>query len=210
MVAIFGWIMPEPFAMPRIVMSWPAILICAEAALERVSVVGMAWAKAWAEASVAARAASRLGSLLMILSAGSGTPMMPVDDGNTSFGRNPKARAASLHTSSHAVFPAGPVAQLALPELMRMARMRPLELLRLARPTSTGAATTRFLVKTAAAVAPSQASASVRSGRPLALMPAMAVANVKPRGTRISSDAQRTGRNVWVMLRGSRADGRRS
>src|SRR5882762_11998348 len=102
--------------------------------------------------------------------------MMPVEEGNTSFARNPKARAASLHTSSQAVFAAGPVAQLALPELMRTARMRPLVLLRLARPTSTGAATTRFLVKTAAAVAPSQTSASVTSGRPLALIPAIVVA----------------------------------
>ena len=68
--------------------------------------------------------------------------------------------------------PAGPVAQLAFPEFTITARTRPRLAARDARSTSKGAATTRFLVNTAAAVVPREASISARSRRPLALTPA--------------------------------------
>src|SRR5450432_748239 len=210
MVAIFGWIMPEPLATPRRVTGLPATVNWAEAVLGRVSVVGVALAKAWAEASEELRFTARSESLAMIFSVGRGTPMMPVEEGKTSLSRNWNMQAVSLQTRSQAVFPAGPVAQLALPELMRTTRILPLDPLRWARPTSTGAAATRFLVKTAAAVAPSPATARAKSGRPLCLIPAIAVANVKPNGTRISPGARQTGRRGWFMLRWSQAGDRRS
>src|ERR1039457_1098130 len=96
--------------------------------------------------------------------------------------------------------PARPVAQLAFPEFTRTARMRPPVENNAARPTATGAATTRFLVNKAAAVAlPETAelrsawtgegarphtSTSARSGRPLTLMAAATAEKEKPRGKR--------------------------
>src|SRR5208337_107178 len=85
--------------------------------------------------------------------------------------------------------PARPVAQLALPEFTTTALTRPPLACNAARPTSTGAATTRFFVNNAAANAAEHRSVSARarSGRPLALMPAATAENEKPFGKRIFS-----------------------
>jgi hypothetical protein len=108
--------------------------------------------------------------------------------------------------------PARPVAQLAFPELTRSARTRPPVLSNDLRPTSMGAATTRFFVNNATAAqqalaelcsagqvrapAPTRfaregafprTSTNARSGRPLALMPAATAEKEKPRGRRIFS-----------------------
>src|SRR5208283_1486973 len=83
--------------------------------------------------------------------------------------------------------PARPVAQLAFPEFTTMARTRPLVASNDARPTSTGAATTRFFVNNAAEFAPLAASASARSGRPLTLIPAATAEKENPLGKRIFS-----------------------
>src|SRR5712692_7629098 len=64
--------------------------------------------------------------------------------------------------------PARPVAQLALPEFTTTARTRPPVESNPARPTSTGAATTRFFVNNAAALAP-PAAAELRSAWTLRL-----------------------------------------
>src|ERR1700674_431630 len=104
--------------------------------------------------------------------------------------------------------PARPVAQLALPEFTTTARTRPPVESNEARPTSTGAATTRFVVNNAAAVAPPAAaelrlawtgegarphtSTSARSGRPLTLMPAATAEKENPRGKRIFSGERRS------------------
>jgi hypothetical protein len=58
-------------------------------------------------------------------SAGSGTPMIPVDDGNTSSARQPKMRAAAEQVSRAARTPGSPAAQLALPALIATTRIRP-------------------------------------------------------------------------------------
>ncbi len=97
----------------------------------------------------------------------------------------PSNRASSRQTRWQALIPACPVAQLALPEFTITARTRPRLAANDARPTSRGAATTRFLVNMAAAVVPGQASTSARSGRPLALMPAQAAEKLKPAGRQI-------------------------
>src|ERR1039458_3574584 len=88
--------------------------------------------------------------------------------------------------------PARPVAQLALPEFTTTARTRPPVETSAARPTSTGAATTRFLVNNAAAVAPPAAATRARSGRPLTLMPAATAEKENPRGKRIFSGERRS------------------
>src|SRR5208337_2218594 len=88
--------------------------------------------------------------------------------------------------------PARPVAQLAFPEFTTMARTRPLVASNDARPTSTGAATTRFFVNNAAALAPLAASTSARSGRPLTLIPAATAEKQNPWGKRIFSGERRS------------------
>ena len=80
-VAISGWIMPEPLAMPARVNCLPPIIPCASAALGRVSVVMMARAASpnpsgWSPAT-------NWGRAWMIRSPGRGAPMTPVDDGST-------------------------------------------------------------------------------------------------------------------------------
>jgi hypothetical protein len=74
------------------------------------------------------------------------------------------------------------VAQFALPEFTITARMRPRLSANEARPTTSGAATTRFFVNMAAAVVPWQAWTRARSERPLALMPAQEAEKLKPAG----------------------------
>src|SRR6267143_6750766 len=112
--------------------------------------------------------------------------------------------------------PAPPVAQLALPEFTTTARTRPPVASNAARPTSTGAATTRFFVNNAAAVAPPataklrlawtlrlrsgraregprpHTSTRARSGRRLTLMPAATAEKENPRGKRIFSGERRS------------------
>src|SRR5208282_439627 len=100
--------------------------------------------------------------------------------------------------------PARPVAQLALPEFTTTALTRPPVASNDARPTSTGAATTRFFVNNAAALAAAElrpawtgegarphTSTSARSGRPLTLIPAATAEKENPRGKRIFSGERR-------------------
>src|SRR5689334_22684670 len=155
---------------------------CALASFGLVSVVMMARAKRSAAVLVVSRPPASSTRVEMILSTGNGTPMMPVDEGNTVLGTTPRNRPSSWQIRWHALNPALPVAQLALPEFTITARTWPRLAAKDARPTSRGAATTRFLVKTAAAVVPAQASTSARSGRPLALIPAQAAEKLKPAG----------------------------
>ena len=97
------------------------------------------------------------------------------------------------------------------------ARTRPRLAARDARSTSKGAATTRFLVKTAAAVVPRQASISARSRRPLALTPAATAEKAKPFGRSVEFKAAarrfippaspgslqvQAGSRIWVTRRG--------
>src|ERR1700690_25519 len=125
----------------------------------------------------------------VILAAGYGAPMMRVDGANTSAGWPPSRRAVAVQVWRQARRPGCPVAQLALPEFTRTARTRPLLFASAARPTSTGAATMRFLVNRAAAVARGSARISARSGLPLALIPAVTAENLKPFGRKIGPDA---------------------
>lgn len=177
--------MPAPLATPKtFTVDFPDEKL-ALANLGRVSVVMMARAKFVIPRFVAFRAAVSSGSLETIFSTGSTTPIIPVEDGKISPARSFRSVASPAQTSRQALIPALPVAQLALPEFTMTARMRPRVAASAARPTSRGAATTRFLVNTAAAVVPAQASTSAKSGRPLALIPALADEKLKPAGRHI-------------------------
>ena len=124
----------------------------------------------------------------VILADGRGTPIIPVDEGNTSQGLTLNRRAASAQTILQAPIPSEPVAQFALPEFTITARTRPRLLVSEARPTSTGAATTRFFVNSAAAVVRRSATISARSGFPLALIAAAIAENLNPWGRKIGPD----------------------
>src|SRR5271163_4768440 len=122
----------------------------------------------------------------MSLAPGSGTPMIPVEEGKISCWVQPKVAAALAQTSRQVVIPASPVAQLALPALTATTLTRPCDCRRFSRPTMMGAATTRLLVNMAAAVAPWSATAIAKSGLPLGLRPALTAANWNPDGRRKS------------------------
>src|SRR5581483_9880469 len=128
------------------------------------------------------RCATRASISGTILSVESGTPIIPVDEGNTWFDFTLRARATARQICSQSARPEGPVAQLALPELTITARTRPRLERKDARPTCTGAAATRFVVKTAAAVVFGEHSTKPRSRPPLALMPTAREENANPRG----------------------------
>jgi hypothetical protein len=182
MVASWGWIIPEPFATPTNLISLFPSRQKDDASFVRLSVVKIACANWRRASSDAAREDMSSGNFATTLSAGRGTPIMPVDDGKTASAATPRSFPVSAHIRLHARKPGFPVAQLAFPELTMTARIRPLDAVTEVRPTSTGAATTRFWVKTAAAVVPTQASAKAKSGLPLTFMPEFAVEKVNPSG----------------------------
>jgi len=85
-----------------------------------------------------------LADLKKIFKTGSGTPMIPVEEGKTWAGWIFSSRASSMQTLFAASSPCFPVAQLALPEFTINAWTWPREARRLLRPTVSGAATTWF------------------------------------------------------------------
>ncbi len=78
--------------------------------------------------------------------------------------------------------PSSPVQALAQPLLTRTARTAPLDAARCSLLTMTPADCTRLVVKTPAACAGASETSSIRSGAPLALMPALMPAARNPRG----------------------------
>ena len=111
-------------------------------------------------------------------SAGSGSPITPVEARKMSFGATPSAAAAWRADSSTASRPLAPVKALALPELTRSPRATPA--LSCARHQSTGAEGHFEVVKTPATVVPASNAASSTSVRFWYLMPASAVAKRTP------------------------------
>src|SRR5258708_24327929 len=117
-------------------------------------------------------------------SAGSGSPITPVEARKTSPGWQPDACAASLAVIAVAARPLLPVNALALPELTTSARAFPA--LSFSRHHSTGADGHFERVVTAATVVPSANKASSTAVRPLYLMPAAPVARRTPATSGIS------------------------
>ena len=93
---------------------------------------------------------------------GSGTPITPVDATRTNPVGRSSASAARRAISAASARPASPVQALALPLLTTIACARPAEIARCV--YRTGAALTRFVVKTPAADAGTSATRSARSG----------------------------------------------
>src|SRR5260370_8120901 len=115
MVGSWGWIIPDPLAIP-VTAPFPDRK-GALASLGRESVVRMASAN-WRSRSIDAPApAISLFSWEVIFATGSGTPIMPVDEGKTSRGLAPSSRAAAAHVALHARRPTCPLAHLAFPAL---------------------------------------------------------------------------------------------
>src|SRR6266571_4105823 len=117
-------------------------------------------------------------------SAGSGSPITPVEARKTSAGLQPDACAASLAVNAVAARPLLPVNALALPEFTTSARAFPA--FSFSRHHSTGADGHFERVVTPATVVPSSNKASSTSVRPLYLMPAAPVARRTPATSGIS------------------------
>lgn len=113
--------------------------------------------------SRARRKATSEGVARRIFSTRSGMPMTPVEQTSTSSFLQPSSRATLAAVLRDAASPSGPVAQLAFPEFTITARMRLAARRRCSRETITGAACTRFLVKTHAAEAGTSLASSARS-----------------------------------------------
>ena len=175
--------MPAPLAHPTRWIRLPAILKDAEAVFGRVSVVQIASESSAKERADGRRLREREGSARRIFSTGSWTPMTPVEQTNNSCGERFMRRAASSLVRSATVSPSVPVAQLALPAFTTTARMRPLDSRRFFFERVTGAATTRFCVKTAAAEAETSLEMRARSSAPVFFRPQAVAAKRKPLGS---------------------------
>jgi len=107
MVAMSGWIMPAPLAMPVTVTGAPSMSTRRDAALCTVSVVMMPRAAAiQPSARAAARAAGSAATSRLI---GSGSMITPVENGSTSAGAQSSSCATATHVACAAVAPDSPV-----------------------------------------------------------------------------------------------------
>ena len=176
-VAMLGRIMPAPLLMPVTATVLPPSCTVSDAAFGTVSVVMIASA---ASAQWSGRAsASAAGSAASMRSCGSVSMITPVENGSTCSGRQPSSRASAAQVERARARPSAPVPALALPVLMRSARMLS-PAARCSRQSCTGAAQNRFAVKTPATRAPGSSTTTVRSRRFALRMPAMAVPRERP------------------------------
>ena len=111
---------------------------------------------------------------------GNGWPITPVDPTNTERGAVPTRLATRPAISFASVRPLAPVQALAFPLLIMIAR--PIPCRRWSRSRRTGAAATRFFVKTPAMDPSCSDTTSARSGTDAFLMPAWMPAARKPSG----------------------------
>ena len=118
MVHIFGWIIPDPFAIPPIVTVLSPIWNCTATSFFFVSVVMIAFAASVPLSMPAffTFASSEIPAL--ILSIGSCIPITPVDPTSTPASSIPSTFAASFAVSWQYIIPSTPVHALAIPELM--------------------------------------------------------------------------------------------
>ncbi len=176
-VAMSGWIIPAPFAMPVIVTGTPSTATRREAPFGTVSVVMIAdtAANQWSGAN----AVHATGNAASIFSTGSGSMMTPVENGSTWCDLQPSSDATAAQVVSAAAIPAAPVPAFALPALTTNARIA-LDRARWLRQTCTGAAQNRFRVNTPEAFVPASNTATSRSSRFQALIAAGAVPRATP------------------------------
>ena len=180
MVAILGPIMAAPFARPSSETDLPPKSLRALTSLGRVSVVRIALDTRWKLAASLESDESTVARPDSSRSIGSWWPMMPVEATRTSSGRQPSTRAATSAVRLAFASPVSPVAALALPALMTIARM--LDDGTRARSHFTGAAHTRFVVNVPAAEQGPSATIAARSSPPEGLIPAFVADARNPRG----------------------------
>ena len=186
-VAMFGWIMPAPFAMPVTVIGAPSIVTRRDAPFGTVSVVMIVRAAAPHPASASAN--RHAGRAATMRSTGSGSMMTPVENGSTSCAAQATVPATAAQTVCASASPAAPVPALALPALTMSARIGERSA-RCWRQMLTGAAQKRFCVNTPATCVPGARLASSRSSRDQPLMRAGAVPRATP-GTGSKSSGAR-------------------
>src|SRR5437773_2059136 len=161
----------------------------AAAVFGRVSVVQIASDNSANERAEGRRWRAMTGSARRIFSSGSGTPITPVEQTNNSCDAQPSRFAASATVRTAAAWPASPVAQLAFPAFTTTARMRPFDKRKFSLEIRTGAATTRFCVKTAAADAGTSLEITARSSAPVFFKPQAVAAKRNPKGRAASERA---------------------
>ena len=119
-VAICGWIIPDPLAIAANLTTLPPRSISRKASLVRRSVVRIASA---APTTSSPSAATSAGAAATIRSIGSRVPIAPVDAVRTSSGPTPSAFATAPAIARSSETPPSPVRALALPLLATIARI---------------------------------------------------------------------------------------
>ena len=114
MVAMFGSIIPEPFAQPRMRTCFPPMRHFAAAHFGRVSVVMIACVNCSKAAAPELRLCASCGIARRIFSTRSGRPITPVEHTSISSGLQRSERASSTAVLREAAIPCGPVQQLSL------------------------------------------------------------------------------------------------
>ncbi len=122
-VAMSGWIIPAPLAMPPMMMGPPGVSRRTATCFGLVSVVMIARAASTPPSGESFAAASR--SPPDTLSTGRGTPMTPVESTNAVCGGSPAASSAARAIARAASSPAAPVHALATRAFIATARVRP-------------------------------------------------------------------------------------
>ena len=140
-VAMFGWIMPEPLEMPPMRTSLSPSVIFTAHSFSMVSVVMMAFAAMLEPFSFSS--AANAGAAFSIGAIGKICPITPVDATMTSCGSMPSASPAISHMR-HAFFSPSALQVLAFPLLQMTACARPSAIF--LRVTRIGAPFTRFCV----------------------------------------------------------------
>ena len=183
MVAMLGWIIPDPLPMPPILTTRPPPRSTSTAIVLRTrSVVQMAVAAASATSSSARRFAASAGMPAVNSSILMRWPMTPVDSTSTS-GRDPQRtppRSAAVARLSS--MPRDPVAAFACPAFTSTARAVS-DASTISRQYNTGAAAKTFVVNTPAKTAGSSATTSAHPRvAPDARRPALWAAALNPPG----------------------------
>ena len=120
-VAMSGWIIPAPLAMPVTVTGMPSTVDPPRRALRHG--VGGHDRRHGGEPVVRRSAACAAGSAATIFATGSGSMITPVENGSTCCGAQPSIVATAAQVVSAAAMPGAPVPALALPALTTSARM---------------------------------------------------------------------------------------
>src|SRR5271156_64461 len=149
----------------------------------RLSVVMMARLNSAKARALFPRARTNFGTALTIFCHRSGTPITPVEQTRICVGRSfPNSLATLRVVAVAAVNPSEPVQQLAFPEFTMTPRISVRDFFRWSCEVITGAALTRLVVKTAAAMAGVSLTINPRSS-PDFFRPHATEEYVKPRGT---------------------------